>query len=160
MVRESEKTVVVAETRRSGFLGWRNSTVDVRKPVRVQEAVIGPHWVLRQTDHHIESRKGGKLAEYHEQTYWVLLKDGELLKIWKWDDYTRWPDGTTKSENDCTATPMTEADVLRLDFADLHMQQGSRRSGEEISGTRYPGRRVHHSKGVGLSVALKALLRE
>ncbi|MEU7524682.1 hypothetical protein AB0A74_03010 [Saccharothrix sp. NPDC042600] len=156
--RRKQKSVPDTVTRRAGLLGLRTEVAQVTRTVQVSERVIGPHWVLRRTNHHIESQEAGKAIEYHEQNYWVLQEDGTLSKVWEWEEFTRWPDGTTRVEQDCTATPMTEADILRLDHLDRQYDNSDSRSGTKIWGNREPGKRIRHAKGVGLSMALKELL--
>lgn len=152
------KSIPATETRRAGFLGLRTENVEVTKSIQVSELVIGPHWILHHTDHHIESHDRGKFVEYGEQNYWALQNDGALLKIWDWEEFTRWDNGTTRFEKECTAAPMTEEDILRLDFADRRYEQGSHGRGAKYWGNREAGPRVRHAEGAGLSVALKALL--
>jgi hypothetical protein len=156
--RKVAKSVPDTITRRGGFLGLRTETLRVTRTVNATERVIGPHWVLRQTNHHIESDERGKATEYHEQNYWVLQRDGTLSKVWEWEEFTRWPDGRTRFEQDCTVKPMTEADILRLDYEDRSQDNSGRGGSTTYWGNREPGKRNRHAKGVGLSVALKALL--
>ncbi|RDI19252.1 hypothetical protein [Lentzea flaviverrucosa] len=158
MTHQVSKSVPSTETRRAGFLGMRTEIVHTTKSVRVNEQVIGPYWILHSTNHHIETHARGKYTEYHEQNYWVLRTDGSLWTIWCWEEFTRWTDSTTRLETDRTAKEMTEDKVVRLDFADRSMEQGTHGRGTKIWGDREPGRRIHHAKGVGLSKALKSLL--
>ncbi|GLY53117.1 hypothetical protein [Lentzea sp. NBRC 102530] len=158
ITRRVTKSVPSTETRRAGFLGLRTETVTTTKSVQVAEPVLGPHWVLRQTHHHIESHDRGKEVEYHEQNYWVLCTDGSLWTVWVWEEFTGWSDGTKRLENDSTAEPMTEDKILRLDFDDRYREEREHGRGTKFWGNREPGRRVHHAKGVGLSKALKTLL--
>jgi hypothetical protein len=158
ITRQVDKSVPSTETRRGGFLGLRSEVVRVEKLIQVTESVIGPHWVLHRTNHHIESHEGGKLVEYGEQNYWVLQGDGALLTVWDWEEYTRWPDGSSRLLKECTTRSMAEADVLRLDFADRSTESGSHGRGTKTWGNRAQGRRIRHTKGLGLSVALKFLL--
>lgn len=158
ITRRVTKTVPSTETRRAGFLGLRTETIDTTKSVQVTESVLGPHWVLLQTNHHIESHDRGKEVEYHEQNYWVLCTDGSLWTVWSWEEFTSWSDGTKRLENDKTATPMTEDKVLRLDFENRYREEGEHGRGTKFWGDREAGRRIHHAKGVGLSKALKTLL--
>lgn len=156
--RRKAKSVPSTVVRRGGFLGLRKENIQVTTTVQVSERVIGPHWVLRQTNHHIESQERGKSTEYHEQRYWVLQRDGTLSTAWEWEEFTRWSDGTTKLEQDCTAKPMNEADILRLDHLDRQHDNSGSRDSTKFWGNREPGKRIRHAKGVGLSTALKALL--
>lgn len=156
--RTRAKSVPETVTRRAGFLGLRTENVQLAKTIHVSEPVIGQHWILHRTNHHIESKEGGKVTEYHEQNFWVLQRDGTLSKIWEWEEFTRWPNGTTRLEQDCTAKSMTEADILRLDHLDRQYDNGGDRGATKIWGDREPGKRIRHAKGVGLSLALKALM--
>lgn len=158
MTRQVTRSVPSTETRKTGFLGLRTETVQTTKSVQVSEPVVGPHWVLHHTNHHIESHDRGKYVEFHEQNYWMLCSDGTLWTIWDWEEFTRWNDGTTRFEKDRTAEAMTEAKILRLDFADRNTQQGEHGHGTTFWGDREAGHRIHHAKGVGLSKALKALV--
>lgn len=78
--------------------------------------------------------------------------------IWDWEEFTRWDNGMTRFEKECTAKLMAEKDILRLDFADKRYDHSLSGNGTKFWGNREPGRRIRHAKGVGLSVALKGLL--
>ncbi|MEV6072036.1 hypothetical protein AB0L82_36320 [Nocardia sp. NPDC052001] len=149
---------VVTRTRRAGFLGLRTETYKTTENRSTVQQVVGPHWILFTTSHNIdqENTRRYRAYEFAEKKLWILDEKGQLLKVWKWDDFTLWRDGTTKRENDCTAAPMTEADVLELDrehkFTHHHDHEGHYR------GDRTAGRIIRHAKGVGLSLALKSLL--
>lgn len=84
--------------------------------------------------------------------------DGALQVILDWEEFTRWDNGTTRSEKECKVMPMSTTDILRLDFADELYDSGTHGRGTKIWGHREPGRRIRHAKGVGLSLALKRLL--
>ena len=156
--RQVTKSIPTTETRSYGFLGLRTKEVRATKTTQVNERVIGPHWVLHSTNHHIEQHRSGNFIEYFELNYWVLHHDGVLLKVWQWEEATRFKDGTVRVERDCTAKPMTEEDILRRDYADQRYEKGTSGRGTKYWGDRDPGCRVRHAKGVGLSVALKNLL--
>ncbi|WP_146617500.1 hypothetical protein [Arthrobacter globiformis] len=145
------------ETIRSGFLGLRSKTVDVQRAVVTSEEVVGPHWVLHQTWHNIESKERGIYTEYYEQKYWVLQKDGCLLKVWRWEEAKVFSSGT-RVENDLTASAMTEDDILMLDRSFPPYEKGKHGSSFKCWGNREPQQIVRHAKGVGMSLALKALL--
>ncbi|WP_349803456.1 hypothetical protein [Nocardioides kribbensis] len=55
------------------------------------------------------------------------------------------------------ARPLDNSDVTRIDFADKYTDTDFG-DGLHVWGTREPGKRLRHAKGVGINLALKAVL--
>ena len=150
------KTETYHEDESYGFLGLR--TRQVRKTRTVDagsKIIVDAHWVLHRTYHNIDKYEPWGHSEYHEDLYWILLKDGSLKKYTKWfEERTIQPsrqDGYSLHE-------MSMADIERLDFDDKSRETGRSDRGTHTYGNRDPGKLLRHAKGVGLSIALKNLL--
>ncbi|SMH50544.1 hypothetical protein SAMN06295885_3569 [Rathayibacter oskolensis] len=161
-VRERVKTREAS----TGFLGLGARPAAYTETVtRATQVVLPRHWVLDRREWHYRStfRGGGVTVEERIDTAYVsaLLTTGELK--WAWLSRTEtWNHGSSGSrlvvpeESTHSMEPLT-AHATDFDFERRH--HDSEWSGSHSWGDRDPGARpIRHAKGVGLSLALKALL--
>jgi hypothetical protein len=149
--------VPVQREERTGILGLRTRMVTTNEERETQVEVLPSHWELFRTTHWIEDRRAGTTSEYNEQNLWVLTEGGDLLYVWKWEEYAR-PPGSDRGrfDSEVTVTPMTKERMLQLDHA--HPSYDHRRGAFHCWGSREPGRLVRHAPGVGISLLMKRLL--
>jgi hypothetical protein len=128
--------------------------------------VIGRHWVLERRHHHIErntrERTYTNQETTHEQHYVVLLADGSLKNVVLTETENM---NTAHGRNTFFAThehhlsDLSDSDVVTMDFEKRHAEYGTHGRGTKTWGDRDPGKRLlSHTKGVGLTKALKRLL--
>jgi hypothetical protein len=150
------KQETYVETESYGILGMRTRQVSKTRTVEAGwKTIVDEHWVLHATYHNIDKHEPWGHSEYHEDTYWVLLKNGSLQK------YTKWFEERTLAplrEDGHALYEMTADDIVRLDYQDRYVERGRSDRGTHTYGNREAGQLLRHAKGVGLSMALKALL--
>lgn len=157
----SAQRAVVRE-RSAGFLGLRTEQYTTYETVQQRQQVLSPYWTLFTTVHYIEEGESQKhfAYEFNERNVWALARDGGLWKLWIWDDFTLYDGfgGRSKRESDATARVMSDEDILELDREHRFTHMYRRGLRDHYRGDRNPGKVIRHAKGVGLSLALKALL--
>ena len=169
----THETVTSTERRRGGFLGLgtpRQVKVSQVQPVSKSFTVVGPHWVLSQRSwHHDEKRHHDGMTiqeETHSQTYLLLLPNGNLQSAWKQETSTmqwgsRIRSGLLHSETTHNCGDPTDNDICKLDFERYYREWKQREGNIEHHYwmDRDPGRKLlKHAKGVGVNLALKAIL--
>lgn len=146
-----------------GFLRLRRRTIqDVETVTTSSEVVVlGEHWPLHQWYWHHErtERHGGRVTieTISEYAKTVLLATGRLALLLVHEEElvasSRYVGKTvTNSVRD-----LEESDVTRLDFAHNYTENNFA-GGLHVWGTREPRQRLRHAKGVGINLALKAVL--
>lgn len=128
--------------------------------------VADEHWILDKRHHHIEkntNRTGTKYQEtINEQISFILLPDGALKHVALYEEeFTSVSKGehAYRGDRSHSVRDLNEWDLRSFDFEKRYAEHGSHGVGTKWWGDREPGRRLLvHSKGVGLSLALKRLL--
>lgn len=128
--------------------------------------VAGRHWVLERRHHHIErntkERTYTNQETTHEQHYVVLLADGSLKKVVLTETEnmnTAHGRNTYFATHDHHLSDLSDRDVEAMDFETRHHEYGAHGKRTKTWGNRDPGARLlSHTKGVGLTKALKRLL--
>lgn len=172
---KTEESVVHTREERTGFLGMgkpRQVQVTTTRPASKTVTAIAPHWCLCERSwHHKEttspSRGGGVTVEEetHSRIYLVLLTTGELKSAWvQQTELTHWGGGGRSGYREETTHGIgnpTEEDICRLDFERYYREFKERRGNVQHHYwlDRDPGRKLlKHAKGVGVNLALKAIL--
>ncbi|NQX04986.1 hypothetical protein HQQ82_09260 [Rathayibacter sp. VKM Ac-2856] len=160
ILKREMRTEMVTAERRVGLFR-RREMYQTTQNIPVDIEIIGEHWLLFQTNHHIEERETkSRYSEYHEMTTWVLDRRGRLLRVWKWEEYKKWGESLQDSRfsQDIEIRQMNDDDMLRLDYSSPQREVGGSNSKLHWWGTREAGKLIRHAKGVGISIALKQLL--
>ncbi|MEU7475463.1 hypothetical protein AB0A63_05720 [Lentzea sp. NPDC042327] len=126
--------------------------------------VVGRHWVLERRNHHIEhttkTRAHTNQETSHEEHFVVLLADGSLKKVILIETEnmnTAHGRNTFFFTHDHAVRDLSTSYVEAMDFEKRHYSTTKARS--QNWGDLEPGKRLlSHTKGVGLTKALKRLL--
>lgn len=170
----TQKTVTRIELQPSGFLGLgRPKEVKVSQVQAVSESitVVGQHWTLStRTWNHEMTRADRNGSKFQEETnsslYLWLLLDGSLQSGYVTRTSVRQFGGPFRANITPTTTThhcgdVSESDILKLDF-ERYYREFKERDGNLVHHywtDRDPGRKLlKHAKGVGVNLALKAIL--
>lgn len=167
------KTVRRTRSSRTWYGGTKLSEVESRQKSTREVEVIGAHWTLSYRRwHKDETTKHGDGSSTTEEThynhYYVLLPSGELKHVWTRHETTynfggRFSQGLLSDEYGHEVRPLSDDEIFAFDFECRQQTWQERRGTTQIKGWSDvpPGRKLlKHSKGVGINLALKAVLNQ
>jgi len=126
--------------------------------------VLGPHWLLNLAFTRFEELRGHIVEEGCEQIFYVLIRDGKLMKISITEEIQAHRDGhwlTYKDKH--SASTFNEYDVVAFDFAKVHFDQEDMHSpngrawGERSGWLGQAGALLETRRGAGLLQLLENL---
>lgn len=166
------KETVTEPVRKGGFLGL-GTRIEHVESVRYTDRTVtalGKHWVLDEQQWHIRRESASSYGRNEESSHsWstcALLPDGRLVRVVVTEEeFLHVPTSGRgvdyRSERKHEVRDLDDREVLSLDRG-MYTRESKQRQGQETITTwgarRDLGPLIRHAKGVGLNLALKAVL--